>query len=120
MNVEQMNPAQLIATRDKINKLLPDVTTIDLSSELVSTYMSLKELLTDVIEDYGDTSPNKIASLVNSINSSLKQLTEFQKELYNVQRQRAFEQAIHATFEHCDAHLKQTFLDLLEVELEDL
>ena len=120
MNLNKMSPSQLIGTRDKITKLLPDITTIDLSSELVGTYLKLKELLEDSIDDFEDTSPNKMASLINSINSSLKQLTDFQKELYNVQRQRAFENAIHRTFDMGDNPLKQTFLDLLAEELEEL
>jgi len=116
-----MTPVQLIAQRDEITRLLPDISTIDLSSELVSTYLKLKDLLADTIDDMDEsTSPNQVASLINSINASLKQLTEFQKELYGVQRQRAFEEAIHLTFNHGDKALKQTFLDLLETELEEL
>jgi len=118
--VESMTPAQLIETRDIITKMLPDLTTIDLSSELVGTYLKLKELLDDNLEDLTDTAPNKLASLINSINACLKQLTEFQKELYGVGRQRAFENAIAKTFDNTDEKLRQTFLDILEQELEQV
>ena len=120
INLENMNQEQLLELRDEITKRLPDITTLDLSSELVGTYLKLKELLEDSLEELGDVSPNKLATLVNSINSSLRQLTEFQKELYNVNRQRAFEQAIYRTFENADKSLKEIFLKLLEEELETI
>ena len=120
INLENMNQEQLLELRDEITKRLPDITTLDLSSELVGTYLKLKELLENSLEELGDVSPNKLATLVNSINSSLRQLTEFQKELYNVNRQRAFEQAIYRTFENADKSLKEIFLKLLEEELETI
>jgi predicted transcriptional regulator len=115
-----MTTTELLATRDEISKLLPDLTTIDLSAELVGTYLKLKELMEDSLDDLENTSPNKLASLITSVNGSLKQLADYQKELYGVQRQRAFERAIKNTFEHADEALVKTFLDLLEIELEEL
>lgn len=120
MDINQMTPAQLLATRDKITKLLPDISSLDLSAESISIYLNLKTLLEDSLDELEDTSPNKLATLITSVNGALKQLVTFQKELYSVQRQRAFEHAVFKVFEQGDEPLKQTFLTLLEEELEDL
>ena len=120
MNLQGFSIHELIELRDEVTKMLPDISTLDLSSELVGTYLQLKELLTDTIVDLDGVEPNKVATLINSLNSSLKQLTEFQKELYGVQRQRAYEQAVVRTFENADEALKQIFLSLLEEELEQI
>jgi len=120
IELKQMSPAQLLATRDQITKLLPDISSLDLSAESISIYLNLKTLLEDSLDDLEDTSPNKLATLITSVNGALKQLVTFQKELYSVQRQRAFESAITKTFEQGDTALKQTFLNLLEEELEEI
>ena len=120
MNIHQMNERQLIHLRDQITKKLPDVSTIDLGSESVANYLQLKTLLSEVVDAPKEVSPSKTATLITSINNAMKQLVQFQKELYTVKRQQAFEEAIHKTFEHGDRALRKTFLDLLESELEEI
>ena len=120
MNLREMSVDQLIDLKDEILKLIPDVSSLDLSKELTSTYLQLKELLSDIVDDPRDTKPQQIATLVGSINSSLKQLADYQKNLYGVQRQRAVEQALFETFESEDQEVKERFIKNLEEKLEGL
>jgi hypothetical protein len=91
-DVSLLSQSELLALRARIDERLPTMTlqSMNLESELVMQYHTVKALQTDTIEDQL-IEPNKKASVVNACASALSLVVKMQTDLYNAERFKSIE-----------------------------
>ncbi len=114
IDISSYSISDLLRLRDRINKRLPssELADIELSTELVHTFQSAKELLEEAKDDE-DVPLSQKATTLNSINSILKNLAELQKSLYTVERQQKLEASLIIALK-LHPELEQSFFDAYE------
>lgn len=75
-----LNEGQLRALKAEIEDLLPDTGSMNLHRELADQFAAVKKYQRDVLDDE-DVEPNKVASVMNAVTSTLGHLIKMQESL---------------------------------------
>lgn len=111
--------SDLLALRAQIDKKLPatDLSELNLEKETVIHFMTVKEVMNNVMDEDG-VPANQKAQLMNSCSSSIAQMAKIQTELYNAERVKKIEQAVIETLKKMDEDVIERFFSLYEELLE--
>ncbi len=118
IDLSEYSISELIRLRDRVTEMIPtsDLEDIDLQKELVTAFYNGKEILENAKYDDGVPLSQK-ASAINSIVASLKALSDAQKALFNIERQRRLENCLAKALEQFP-ELHDEFFEYYEQELE--
>jgi hypothetical protein len=114
-DVSLLSQSELLALRARIDERLPTMTlqSMNLESELVLQYHTVKALQTDTLEDKY-IEPNKKASVVNACASALSLIVKMQTDLYNAERFKAIETIMIRALKTLPKEAVDTFLNEYE------
>lgn len=85
---------------------------LNLDSELYTTYAKAKNYLADVQSD-PDIPPNQIAQVINTITSILREIVKMQTELHNAEQVKKYEQAVIFALKKAPESVQKDFFDEL-------
>ena len=85
---------------------------LNLDSELYTTYAKAKNYLADVQSD-PDIPPNQIAQVMNTITSILREIVKMQTELHNAEQVKKYEQAVIFALKKAPESVQKDFFDEL-------
>ena len=117
--IDHLGVADLLALRAQIEVLLPatDLGDLDLSKELVSHFLVVKELMNDSMDEES-VQVNQKAQLINSCASILQQMAKSQADLYNAERIKKIEQSVIEALKQTDEDVIDRFFMIYEELLE--
>jgi len=119
VGLEHYSLVELITLKERIEKRLPNVNSLNLQEELVLQFTSAKELLTSARSDT-DTPLNQLAQIINSASAILKQLASIQIELYSAEQNRMLELTLIDLLKEADEEDRTAFMLEYKKRLEAL
>ena len=85
---------------------------LNLDSELYTTYAKAKNYLADVQSD-PEIPPNQIAQVMNTITSILREIVKMQTELHNAEQVKKYEQAVIFALKKAPESVQEDFFNEL-------
>lgn len=114
-DVSQLSMSELLNLRGRIDERLPSMTldSMNLESELVLQYQTVKSLQVDTLED-DYVEPNKKASVVNACAAALGSIVKLQTDLYTAERFKSIETILIRTLKTLPKETVEKFIDEYE------
>lgn len=118
VNIDQLNPEELLELRKEIDQRLPtsSLNDLNLEKELVLQLLTVQKLQRDVLSE-DDIPANQKAQTVNAVAANLATLAKLQTEVYTSERLKKVEQVLISVLQEMPMEQQEAFLEAYESAL---